>query len=297
MAKNFYCVAKGNGYTPNIYKTWDETKPLVIGVPGSVYSGFEKLSDALVYLMTKLDLSKEELKAQLTKTKISVTDADFENAQALVLGTSTTPIIKEVKSEKTVKKVVNEEIQYPQDVYHVYVDGSYSETLGMYSFGLAVVKNDVIIHVNKGQGSDTEAATMRQIGGEILGSQMGVDYALSREQKEICILYDYEGVKQWALGRENGGWRSKNVYTKAYHEYMQKKMNGLKIHFVHIDSHTGNLYNELVDELAKSAVDVPLKGAVAKLLKTTTIKVANQQIKDEISKLVSENLIDKIMIC
>lgn len=134
----------------------------------------------------------------------------------------------------------------------IYVDGSFSVDKGNYSYGLVAVKDGEIIYKDKGKGFDKEAISLRNVSGEVLGARMAVEYAIENGFKEITIAYDYQGVESWALGT----WKRNNRITVEYNEFMQSKMNEVKIRFKKIKGHSGHKYNDLADKLAKEALGI-----------------------------------------
>lgn len=132
----------------------------------------------------------------------------------------------------------------------IYVDGSFSVDKGNFSYGLVVVSNGNIIYKDKGKGYDKDAIALRNVSGEILGAKKAVEFAISNNYKEIIIAYDYQGIESWALGT----WKRNNKITSEYNEYMQGKMKDINIKFKKIRGHSGDLYNDLADKLAKEAL-------------------------------------------
>jgi ribonuclease HI len=64
---------------------------------------------------------------------------------------------------------------------------------------------------------------------------------------------------------------------------MQKLMNsGIEVIFVKVDSHTGDLFNELVDEKCKEVLRISSDRAVEKLLKKNIIEVSSYEVKNQI---------------
>ena len=64
---------------------------------------------------------------------------------------------------------------------------------------------------------------------------------------------------------------------------MQKLMNsGIEVIFVKVDSHTGDLFNELVDEKCKECLGITSDKVVEKWLNKNIIEVSNDEVKDEI---------------
>lgn len=188
------------------------------------------------------------------------------------------------------KKGVDE---YPLDKVQAYIDGSYNTASEKYSYGMVVVKEDVILHIENGASEDNSSKDIRQIAGELKGAIKALEYARDNGIKELILIHDYVGVCYHATGF----WERKEESSKKYYadfNYLTET-NGIKVTFVKVDSHTGDLFNEIVDEFAKKAINVPLKGETAKLLKSQKIKVKNKAIKDKMMEIVvgepSENII------
>ena len=68
--------------------------------------------------------------------------------------------------------------------------------------------------------------------------------------KEIEICYDYEGIEKWVTG----AWRSKTELTQKYATSMREWSKSIHIHFTKVAAHTNVYFNEMADELAKSAL-------------------------------------------
>lgn len=188
------------------------------------------------------------------------------------------------------KKGVDE---YPLDKVQAYIDGSYNTASEKYSYGMVVVKEDVILHIENGASEDNSSKDIRQIAGELKGAIKALEYARDNGIKELILIHDYVGVCYHATGF----WERKEESSKKYYadfNYLTET-NGIKVTFVKVDSHTGDLFNEIVDEFAKKAINVPFKGETAKLLKSQKIKVKNKAIKDKMMEIVvgepAENII------
>ncbi len=188
------------------------------------------------------------------------------------------------------KKGVDE---YPLDKVQAYIDGSYNTASEKYSYGMVVVKENVILHIENVASEDNSSKDIRQIAGELKGAIKALEYARDNGIKELILIHDYVGVCYHATGF----WERKEESSKKYYadfNYLTET-NGIKVTFVKVDSHTGDLFNEIVDEFAKKAINVPLKGETAKLLKSQKIKVKNKAIKDKMMEIVvgepAENII------
>ncbi len=171
---------------------------------------------------------------------------------------------------------------YPEDCLHVYVDGSYNSSTQEYSYGMVAVEKDIVVHIESGSGESDSAKNIRQIAGELEGAIKGAQYALSIGEKKVVIFHDYVGICYHATGF----WERKEDSSKQYYNKMQELMSsGLEIIFVKVDSHTGDLFNELVDEKCKEKLGIKSDKTVEKWLIKNTISVASYAVKAEILKI------------
>ncbi|MBZ9688882.1 ribonuclease H family protein [Clostridium estertheticum] len=171
---------------------------------------------------------------------------------------------------------------YPKDCLHVYVDGSYNSSTQEYSYGMVAALKDVVVHIESGAGKSESAKNIRQIAGELEGAIKGAQYALSIGEKKVVIFHDYVGICYHATGF----WERKEESSKEYYKEMQQLMsNGLEVIFVKVDSHTGDLFNELVDEKCKEKLGINSDKTVEKWLTKNIINVASEQVKEEIVKI------------
>lgn len=219
MAKKYYAVAKGK--TPGIYFTWDDCKNQVEHFPGAVYKGFQTLQEAESFVRS----AGVELPFQ--QMTIQELQADGIDCQETTQETSTE------------KHAV------------AYVDGSYDDSQKRYAYGCAIVLEQEVIELN---GSDDleEYVGMRNVAGEILGSEKAIAWAAEHGYESITIYYDYEGIEKWA----NNIWKANKTGTQAYKAYVEKMRAQLEITFCKVKAHTGVTYNELADKLAKSALGI-----------------------------------------
>ena len=180
---------------------------------------------------------------------------------------------------------------YPKDCLHAYVDGSYSTADGRYAYGVVCVKNDIVEYIENGAERGTSEKNIRQIAGELKGAVRSVEYAISHGEKKLVIFHDYEGIAHHATG----AWSRNESSSVEYHKKMQELMkSGIEIIFVKVDSHTGDLFNELVDEKCKEPLGISSDRTVRKYLSDNKIYVRNVEIKEKIQVLApdeSDNII------
>lgn len=185
-----------------------------------------------------------------------------------------------------------EDNNYPKDCIHIYVDGSYNVNTNEYSFGMVAVEENVIINIESGIGKKYIGNNIRQIAGELEAAIKGVEYALSIGKKKVAIFHDYIGICYHATGF----WDRKEESSIKYYEKMQSFMKeGIEIIFVKVDSHTGDLYNELADEKCKEKLGINSEKIVEKWLKNNNLYVANEEVRKEIIS-ITNNKEDKIII-
>lgn len=140
--------------------------------------------------------------------------------------------------------------EIPENGLVAYVDGSFDEALGKYSFGCILITPEGEIFRESGNGSQPESLAIRNVAGEMLGAMYAVRWALVNGYTRLYLRYDYEGIEKWATG----AWKAKNALTQKYAAYMKRQQAYLQILFEKVKAHTGNYYNEEVDKLAKAAL-------------------------------------------
>ncbi|GEM_PF-247503 len=132
------------------------------------------------------------------------------------------------------------------DIAEAYVDGSYSDEYKMYSYGVVILHKNEVVKFS-GRDNESDNLSMRNVAGELLGAIEAIKWALKNEIEKLNIYYDYEGIEKWALGL----WKTNKKGTKYYKEFFDSINKRLDISFVKVKAHTGVLYNEEADRLAK----------------------------------------------
>ena len=132
-----------------------------------------------------------------------------------------------------------------------FTDGSYNVKTKVYGYGGFLVANGKRF-ILQGNGSDPELAAMRNVAGEIAGSEAAVRKAIELGFKELSIYYDYAGIEQWATG----GWKANKEGTIRYRDFFESIKNKIKVNFVKVRGHAGIEGNEEADRIAKEAAGV-----------------------------------------
>lgn len=182
---------------------------------------------------------------------------------------------------------------YPMDCLHIYVDGSYNISTERYAYALVAVKDNVIEYVENGRSEDNSNKAIRQIAGELEATVKGVEYALRQKEKKVVIFHDYAGIAHHATGF----WERKEQSSIDYHNKMKSLMNsGIEVIFVKVDSHTGDLYNEIADEKCKEALNIESNNEFYKYLGSNEIIVSNNLVKEKLKNIAKDrdyNIISK----
>lgn len=129
-----------------------------------------------------------------------------------------------------------------------YVDGSFNELSNEFSYGAVVFYQGEQTHFAE-KFSDPDLVSMRNVAGEIKGSERAMAFAVEKEAKSLTIHHDYEGISKWCTGE----WQAKKTGTIAYKQYFDNIKNDVIVKFVKVKSHSGDEYNDLADKLAKEA--------------------------------------------
>jgi len=131
-----------------------------------------------------------------------------------------------------------------------YVDGSYDEKIGRYSFGCIFILPNGDIIEEFGNGDKPETLALRNVAGEMLGAMFAVQWCIINGYPAIKICYDYSGIELWVTGE----WKAKNDLTNKYADFMKASATKINISFEKVTAHTGDCYNEQADKLAKKAL-------------------------------------------
>lgn len=221
MALKYYAVKKGR--KPGVYRTWADCKKQVDGFSGATYKSFLTKEDAEAFVGIKNN----------STTKVEKKDATTNS-------NSTTVDIEEVLGKTTDDKIAV-----------AYVDGSYHDGTKEFSYGAVIAYAGEEFHFSE-KVEDPSLVSMRNVAGEIKGSECAMRFALEHNCEKVYIYHDYEGIAKWCLGE----WKTNKEGTKAYKEFYDSIKDKLEIHFVKVKGHSNDRYNDLADKLAKQALGI-----------------------------------------
>ena len=129
---------------------------------------------------------------------------------------------------------------------HAYVDGSYAES-GTYSYGAVLLTTDGAREFS--EAFFDEDGAVRNVAGELRGALFALDRAEREGYDKLVLYYDYLGIEMWATKK----WRANLPITQAYRDRMSNA--SIPVEFVKVPAHSGILYNERADALAKKAIE------------------------------------------
>ena len=214
--KKFYAVKQGR--KTGMFLTWDDCKKQVMGYPGAIYKSFGTREEAEAYLgVTGVQTDQKDRKAGITRSVPSGNN----------------------KSENT------------ENAVEIYVDGSYHAATKEFSYGMVVLVDGKEEKFSQ-KMTDPELAQMRNVAGEIKGSEAAMQYALDHEIPSIIIYHDYQGIASWC----NGDWKANKPGTIAYRDFYREASRKIKIQFRKVKGHSNDKYNDMVDQLAKEALGI-----------------------------------------
>lgn len=149
--------------------------------------------------------------------------------------------------ERNEEKIENiEEV----DGVYAYIDGSFDRINGIYGSGVVIVDGDMKYDF-KHAGNREDYAQLHNVAGELEAAKFVMWYAVDKKIREITLFYDYQGIEAWATG----SWEANLTYTQDYVKFYNKVKERVKVNFVKVKAHTGVELNELVDKLAKEAIE------------------------------------------
>ena len=214
MAKQKFYAVKA-GRKPGIYQTWHQAEEQIKGFPSAEYKAFPTEDEAIKYLSS--EGPKESTKLSDMNDKIEVEIKNLQDGEVIA-----------------------------------FVDGSYSKDVEgkeKYSFGVFLITNKSEDSLYKAF-VDKEYMESRNIAGEIEGVKQAILWAIENKKQKIKVFYDYAGIEKWATKE----WNATVKISQDYSKFFDEKSKLINVKFEHVKAHSGIVYNEKADELAKRAL-------------------------------------------
>jgi ribonuclease HI len=127
----------------------------------------------------------------------------------------------------------------------VYVDGSCLMPGERVGYGAVVLLGTEIAYACCGPVSAEQAAGTRQVAGELFAAGHALNWCKAQGYPLVDVYYDYLGIEMWATG----GWKAKQPITQRYQAFARALP--FRILWHKVKSHTGDKWNDYVDDLAK----------------------------------------------
>lgn len=225
MAKKKYYAVK-EGKTPGIYSTWDECKAQVDNFSGAKHKSFPSLAEAEQYM------SNDTIPAAMTSEGKKEDLVSTENVNKMV-----DDMINSLKEDESL----------------AFVDGSFDVNAEKAGFGVIIIShggNKDTLYKAITKNLDEDFIKLRNVAAELEGVKEAINWAIKYNKNKITVFYDYTGIEQWA----NGSWRAKTNITKKYVSFINEKRKHIEIEYLKVSAHSGVIYNEEADALAKSSL-------------------------------------------
>ena len=211
------------GKTPGIYLTWEDCQNQINGFSGAVYKGFATIQEAEEFLGGNGGASTQSIENSGTQTVSMDRETPAENGGGAVPDMGMGEAI-------------------------AYVDGSYNGKTGEYGCGVVFFYAGEQFEISR-KGGEKELASMHNVAGEILGSELAMQEAVRRGVGKLTIFHDYQGIASWCLGE----WKANKEGTIAYKRYYDSLKGQIDISFRKVKGHSGDVWNDRADELARAA--------------------------------------------
>ena len=136
------------------------------------------------------------------------------------------------------------------DAIQIWVDGSClqnGEEPLYFGWAYVIFDGERELHRESGHDVPAEARRHRNVAGEIQAVLYALEWCRARDIAAAAIHFDYQGLASWV----EGTWKTTTAFTRAYAERVRAL--GITLTWHKVQAHSGNPYNELVDQLAREA--------------------------------------------
>lgn len=244
--KKIYAVRKGR--ETGLFTTWAECQRQVTGYSGAEYKSFTDVDEARAFLTT--GVNEKTIQTGRDAKKAGMSGAEFfadPGAQGKTAGQDHSRTQETAEPSGEDYRVY---LREPKTAV-AYVDGSYDKVSGDFSCGVVFLYQGQEEHYSE-RFSNRTLSSMRNVAGEIKGSETAMRAALEKGVEKLVIYHDYEGIAKWC----NGAWKANKEGTRAYQAYYQEVSSRISVIFVKVRGHSGDKYNDMADQLAKRALGI-----------------------------------------
>ena len=135
----------------------------------------------------------------------------------------------------------------------IWVDGSCIHNNGddlQLGWAYLILDGDRELHRDSGNDIPEEARSQRNVAGEIQAVLKALDWCQANGISRATIYHDYQGLAAWV----EGDWKAKTPFTQSYVSTVQA--HGMDLRWEKVLAHSGEKFNEIVDQLAQKAARV-----------------------------------------
>jgi ribonuclease H-related protein len=132
----------------------------------------------------------------------------------------------------------------------IWVDGSCIHNNGdnlQLGWAYLILDGERELYRDSGNDIPEEARSQRNVAGEIQAVLKALDWCQAQGISRATIYHDYQGLAAWVTG----DWKAKTPFTQAYAATV--KAHAMDLRWEKVLAHSGEKYNEIVDQLARDA--------------------------------------------
>ena len=234
-----YAVRKGR--QTGIFNTWAECEQQTKGFSGAEHQSFPTREQAEVYLIGS-EPSIHKKTGKLPSTKC----LESSMQQLSLKGNMGMPMVKH-EQHLPVQRLHQEVV--------IYTDGSCTDEKGGWAY-VVHDRNGDIIKERSGEMPDYPTTNNR-------AELMAIFKVLDENHGDLTIRpdsdYSIKSVSVWWKGWKARGWKKADGKTPDNLDLIKeiiRLQEGRNITYDHVYAHTGNIYNERCDQLAKAAYQI-----------------------------------------
>ncbi len=133
---------------------------------------------------------------------------------------------------------------------HIWVDGAFlpqGEEPPRFGWAYVILNGEQELCRGKGHDVPADARQHRNVAAEIQAVVHALTWCRNHGIAVATIYFDYQGLASWVQGE----WKTRTPFTQSY--VAKVRALGMQLTWQKVRAHSGEKYNELVDQLAKEA--------------------------------------------